>query len=307
MNVMHLNGLDLNLLVAFAALLRHRSVTRAADELRITQSALSHALDRLRYFYGDRLFVRAKGGMHPTARAIQLAQPISDALREIAGTFGKASDPAFINRTFRIGLVDFPAAFLLPALIERVASSAPNAQISAEHMTFEAAKSLLGTPALDVVIGLFPAVPPACLGEPLTTDTFCVIARRNHPDLGARLSRATYAKLQHVELPFLRNVDRGIKKLGITRKFSVKAEHVMSVPFVVARSNLLATVPRGFARVFSEFCQLRIFDPPFKTVPFQINMTWHQRAQGDPAHDWFISVVRSINTDLRRDLGVDGA
>src|SRR5262245_48349076 len=111
MNIMHLNGLDLNLLVAFASLFKHRSVTRAADELRITQSALSHALDRLRYFYDDRLFVRAKGGMHPTARAIEIATSISKALLEITDTFAREFNPDSIDRTFRIGLVDFPAAF----------------------------------------------------------------------------------------------------------------------------------------------------------------------------------------------------
>jgi DNA-binding transcriptional LysR family regulator len=202
--------------------------------------------------------------------------------------------------------VDFPAAFMLPALIERVASSAPRAQISAEHMNFDAAKRLLETQQLDVMVGLFPSAPPTCSCEALTTDNFCVIARRSHPDVGKRLSLETYSKLQHVELPFLRRVDRTLRKLNVKRKFSIRAEHVMSAPFVVSRSNLLATVPRGFAGVFIEFCQLRVFNLPFKTEPFQINMAWHRRAEVDPAHGWLLDIIRSINADLRRHLSIDG-
>lgn len=302
MHFMHYRGLDLNLLVAFGALMKHRSVTRAADDIRVTQSALSHAIDRLRKHYGDPLFVRAKGQMHPTPRALEIAAPIDEALRQVSGTFSREFDPAALHRTFRIGLVDYAAAFLLPALMERLGNEAPHAQVTAEHVSFESAKKLLGTPDIDFAIGVFPATPPSCARELLLDEHFGVIARQDHPEIGQRLSLARYAKLRHVNIPIYRCIDAALKERGVVRNFAIKAENILTVPFIVARSNLLATMPKTFAQVFSPFCRLRVFDPPFKTDAYRIELVWHRRSQGDMAHAWFGELIRLIASDLRRDF-----
>ena len=302
MNPMHFRGLDLNLLVAFGALMRHRNVTRAAEDIRVTQSALSHALVRLRNHYKDPLFVRAKGAMLPTPRALEIAGPLGEALHKVTETFGRGLDHAALNRTFRIGLVDYAAAFLLPALMERVGNEAPHAQITAEHMSFEAAKRLLGTPDIDFAIGVFPATPPSCSRELLFVEEFCVIARELHPEIKRHLTLEKFAALRHVDVPLYRSIDLMLTKRGVARSFAIKAENILTVPFIVARSNLLATVPKGFASIFSQFCKLRVFDTPFKIEPYRIQFAWHRRSQGDLAHDWFGGIIRSIGSDLRRDL-----
>jgi DNA-binding transcriptional LysR family regulator len=304
MNFMHFRGLDLNLLTAFNALMRHRNVTRAAEDVRITQSALSHALVRLRSHYGDPLFVRAKGVMNPTPRALNIADPIAEALQKISGTFRNEFDHTHLNRAFRVGLVDFAAAFLLPALTERISADAPHAQITAEHMTFAAAKRQLGTPEMDFVIGVCPSTPPSCLRELLFTERFSVIARQTHPDIGRKLTLAKYAALRHVEVPIYRGIESVLRKHGIVRKFSVKAENLLTVPFIVARSSLIATVPKGFAHVFSHSCKLRVFDPPFGIEPYNIQLLWHRRSDADPAHAWLAGIIRSIALDMRRDFRV---
>lgn len=300
---MHYRKLDLNLLVAFCALMSHRNVTRAAREISVTQPALSHALRRLREHYKDPLFNHVKGSMQPSARALEIIEPISKALEQIAGTFRSTFDPASSHRTFRIGLVDYPAAFLLPALMLRLRHDAPGAQLIADHMSSETAERLLGTLDLDFAIGVMPITNSSYFRESNTIDRFVVIARQHHPEIGSRLTLAKYAKLHHVRIPLYRAIDATLRERGVGRKFSVEAENVWNVPFLVARSNLLATVPQIFAVMFGQWCRLDVFRPPFKIDPYKIDLVWHRRAHGDQAHAWLRQIIQTTASDIRRDLG----
>ena len=178
--VMHFKKLDLNLLVAFCALMSHRNVTRAARELGITQPALSHALTRLREHYQDPLFFHVKGAMQPSPRAFEIYEPVLKALEQISGTFHSTFDPKSVHRTFRIGLVGYVALFLVPALMLRLRADAPGLQLIVDYMSAEKAERLLGGPDLDFVIGILPNKNPAHLMELINRDQFVVIARRNH-------------------------------------------------------------------------------------------------------------------------------
>jgi len=302
MNFMHFRGLDLNLLVAFSALMRHRSVTRAAEDIHVTQAALSHALGRLRRFYGDPLFMRAKGAMHPTPRALEITSAVEEALSSVGETFAKDFDHGSLRRTFRIGLVDFAAAFLMPALMERVGNDAPHVQLATEHMTFDGIRRLLGTPDMDFAIGVLPTTPPSCRRELLFKEQFSVVARQQHPEVKGRLTPAMFARQRHVNVPLYRHMDQKLRKLGCQRAFAITAENILTIPFIVARSNLLATVPTGFARVFSDFCKLQVLAPPFKLGAYRIELLWHRRSDADVAHVWLTGIIRSIGAHLRRDL-----
>lgn len=302
MNFMHYKKLDLNLLVAFCALMSHRHVTRAACAINVTQPALSHALTRLRAYYKDPLFYHAKGLMQPTARALEIIEPISKAIEQIEGTFQSTFNPASLHRTFRIGLVDYPAAFLLPALMLRLRHDAPNSQLIAEHMSHDSAERLLSTLDLDFAIGVMPMTNSSYFRERNTTDRFVVIARQQHPDIRKRLSLAKYAKLGHIRIPLYGAIDAALTKRGVSRNFSVEAENVWNVPFLVARSNLLATVPKVFASIFGQLCRLRVFQPPFDIDPYNIDLVWHERAQGDQAHAWLRQIIQTTAKDIRGDL-----
>lgn len=302
MNSMHYQKLDLNLLVAFCALMSHRHVTRAARAINVTQPALSHALRRLREHYKDPLFYHAKGMMQPSARALEIIEPISKAIEQIAGTFHSTFNPALLHRTFRIGLVDYPAAFLLPALMLRLRQEAPSAQLIAEHMSQESAERMLSALELDFAIGVMPTANSAYLRETNTIDHFVVIARQQHPDIRKRLTLAKYAKLGHIRIPLYAAIDAALRKCGVSRSFSVEAENVWNVPFLVARSDFLATIPEVFASLFGQVCRLRIFRPPFEISPYKIDLVWHERAQGDQALAWLRNTIQTTAKDIRGDL-----
>jgi DNA-binding transcriptional LysR family regulator len=301
---MHFRKLDLNLLVAFSALMSHRNVTRAAEELGVSQPALSHALTRLRNYYQDPLFFHVKGAMLPSARAEELFEPISRALDLIAETFDSKFDPASLHRTFRIALVEYAALFLLPTLVLKLRAEAPGVQLAFDYMNERKAEQLLMNRDIDFAIGVFSPQNDACLRETIAVDRFVCISRLGHKDIGKKLTIAKYTKLEHVRLPFYNSIiDRALKDRGVSRKFSVKTENAWSVPFLVAKSDALATIPERIAFVFRQFCRVNVFELPFKIDPFNVDIVWHQNAQTDPANIWLRQIIKAAANDIYWDMG----
>lgn len=301
---MHLNKLDLNLLVAFRALMEHRNVTRAARELGITQPALSHALARLRNHYQDPLFFYVKGTMQLTPRAMEIYEPVAKALESIAATFEWTFDPATVRRTFRIGLVNYFSLLLVPALLVKLREEASGIQLLIDYKTAEEANRLLGTPELDFTLGTISERNPKHVEELLSIDQFVVIARRGHERIGGQMTLEKYAGMKHVFIPFYVSlVDEMLKKQGVIRGFSLETDNIWGIPFLVSRSDLLATIPERVAFVFQKFCRLDLFPAPLSNPRFRLNIGWHERAQHDPAHTWLRKVVPVIANSIYRDLG----
>lgn len=300
----HFKKLDLNLLVAFSALMSHRNVTRAAEELGVSQPALSHALTRLRNYYQDPLFFHVKGAMLPSSRAEELFEPISRALDLIAETFDSKFDPASLRRTFRIGLVEYAALLLLPTLVLKLRAEAPGVQLAFDYMNERKAEQLLISRDIEFAIGVFSSQNDACLRETIAVDRFVCIARSGHKDIGKKLTVAKYVKLEHIRLPFYNSmIDAALKSRGLSRKFSVKTENAWSVPFLVAKSDALATIPERIAFVFRQFCRVNVLELPYKIAPFNVDLVWHQRVQTDPAHIWLRQIVKAAANDMYREMG----
>ncbi len=186
----------------------------------------------------------------------------------------------------------------------RLRADAPGMQLFVDYMSAGQANRLLGGPNLDFVIGILPNKNPAHRMEPLSVDRFVVIARRTHPEIEGELTREKYTRLEHVRIPFYASfVDESLRNQGVTRSFSIDLENVWGIPFLVSRSNLLATIPERIAFVFREFCQLNVFAVPFSVPNYQVNIVWHRRAQSDPAHSWLRGVLQTTASDIYGDLG----
>src|SRR5262245_40471370 len=198
MNSVHLEKLDLNLLVLFRTLMVQRNVTRAADTLGLSQSAVSHALARLRLHYDDPLFVRAGARMEPTTRAKQLAPVVEAALEAIEGTFASHFDPTALRQEFRIGLVNFGRLYLVPALLGKLATEAPSVRIIVDHMSEHTASGMLSRSEIDLIIGLMTTKSSAWLREPLFVDNFSVIAAADNRAVGRKISARQFLAAEHV-------------------------------------------------------------------------------------------------------------
>src|SRR5471032_860466 len=198
---MDLHGIDLNLLVAFDALICERNVTRAGVRIGRTQPAMSAALARLRLLLKDDLFVRSASGLQPTPRALELAGPLSEALASIQRTleFTQAFDPARATVRFTLALSDHPAFVMLPALLKRLARQAPGVTLRIKaYSAREDALALLDAGEADAAVGVPGGSTPRIPTLPLFEERFVCVARKGHPLAKKKMTLTRFLSCQHL-------------------------------------------------------------------------------------------------------------
>ncbi len=299
---MDLRGVDLNLLVAFDALMAERSVTRAGARIGRTQPAMSAALSRLRALLRDELFVRGPAGLQPTPRALDLAEPLGHALAEIQRTleFTHAFDPRTSALTFNLGLSEHPTFVLLPHLAKVLQEVAPT--ITSRVRSFTAigeAVAMLDTGEADLTIGVpQAAVSGRILTRPLFEERFVCIVRVGHPAARAPLDLQAFLGLPHVlaspEGEGVGYVDAGLAKLGLKRRVALTLPYIHAVPALIARTDMISTMIAGAVTASGHANELCVFDPPLDldTVPFV--MSWHRRNHAHPAQRWLRDCIASL-------------
>jgi DNA-binding transcriptional LysR family regulator len=297
MNAVHLARIDLNLLVVLHELLRARSTTEVARRLGRTQSAISHALARLRDTFHDPLFVRAGARLTPTARAEELAGPLAqlmastDALlRDTSDTF----DPARVERTFSIGTTDFSEILLLPALLPRLRREAPGIDLRTVFLGAELDRAIQ-TREIDLAIGALFRDLTGLLEQTLYEDRLVCVVRRGHPKARRRFDLETFVALDHAlvaprGLPGS-TVDAALAPLGLRRRVVLTLPHFAAAALVVAETDLVLTVPERFARWMAARAPLTVFDPPLALPGFRFSMLFSSTVRDDPAHAWMRRVI----------------
>lgn len=303
---MDLHGVDLNLLVAFDALMAERSVTRAGARIGRTQPAMSAALSRLRGLFGDELFVRGPAGLQPTPRALDLAEPLGHALAEIQRTldFTHQFDPATSSASFRLGLSDHPAFLLLPRLVDALRVRAPFVTLRINNFTHrDDAVSILDNGAADLTIGVPASLSPGgrIFSQPLFEDRFVCIVRRDHPVADKPLDLETFVSLSHLlvspEGEQYGHVDLALAALGLKRRLAITLPQMYAAPSVIAQSDMIATLLNGVVRASGQTEGLAILPPPFDLEPVSFVMSWHRRNDGHPAQRWLRSCISELAKD----------
>ncbi|MGK4007960.1 LysR family transcriptional regulator [Sorangium sp. So ce1036] len=299
MHPLHLASIDLNLLVVFDALLAEGSVTRAAARVGLSQSAMSHALGRLRALIDDPILVRTARGMIPTPRAQELIGPIRAALAQIETTVARPArfDAATARRSFALATVDYVELILLPRLVQKLFSDAPNVDLIARPYDSEMFGSM-ETGKIDLAIGLFPSVPAGFYRQRLLEETYLCVVRRDHPVVRSKLTLRAYASLPHALISPRGEgggrVDEVLAEHGLTRRVALQIPHFLVAPLIVAQTDLVLTVPARIARAFAEMEALRIMKPPVELGGFSLDQVWHERQAKDPAHAWLRGLFAEI-------------
>lgn len=296
---MDFHGIDLNLLAAFDALMRERNVTRAAAEVGVSQPAMSAALARLRKLAGDPLFHRSASGLLPTARARDLAGPIAEALGQIRSVLvdDTAFDPTRATQVFKLGLPDYPAFVLLPAITLALREQAPGATLSVHPFTGrDEAVDLLDAGAIDLAIGVPPLqADQRILSRPLLQDTFVTITAKSHPAARRSMDMKTFLSLSHVlaspEGDGFGLVDQALAREGKKRKLALTLPQMFVVPSVVARTDMTATLMRRVVLASPSADSLATFPPPVQLPEITFHAIWHRRTDANPAQSWFRGLV----------------
>lgn len=288
MNEVDIGSLDLNLLVVLDVLLQEHNVTRAAKRLFRTQSAVSHALGRLRVQLGDPILVRMGGEMRPTPRAERIAPEVARLLRAIGRVLAQedAFDPATSDRVFSIAGPDFVAA-ALPDLLVRLAGSPVGVELA------PAGPGMLRDVAngrVDLAVSPGSARADGLRAAPLGELDWVVYARRGHPGIRG-WGRRAWSKYPHVQVRTGSRgegpVDLAARAQGITRRIGPYLPHFSLAPPLLSRSDLLLTVPRATLMDVAERFELVALPCPVKLAPVALSLYWSAALDQDPALVWF--------------------
>ncbi|MHC1945610.1 LysR family transcriptional regulator [Bradyrhizobium sp. UFLA06-06] len=304
---MNLAAIDLNLLVAFEALMEERHVTRAAERIGLAQPSMSSALRRLRALFADELFLRAGAGMQPTEKALALAGPIGEALRQIRSALvpDQGFDPAIARRRITIAATDYGDLVVVPELTRLLRIEAPGIDLAVRPLTdATVALAKLERGELDALIGGHLPESPRCVRHRLFEERFVCVrdARTNRSE---RLDLKDYAALPHAlfsaaggdGLPSV--IDALLARHGLKRRVAVTLAHVVAVPFAVAGTDLIATMAERVARRFTHLADIAVVAPPIDIPAFAIDLIHPSRAARDPALRWFLDAVDRCAGRLR--------
>lgn len=304
---MNLASVDLNLLVAFEALMEERNVTRAGRRVGLAQPSMSSVLTRLRALFGDDLFVRSASGMQPTAKALSLARPIGDALGQIRGVLepGSGFDPATARRRLSIAVTDYGDLIIVPPLVTALRREAPGIDLVVRPV-IDTALSVAGLEHgdIDALIGGHLPASARITRRTLFEEHFVCIRDGKRARQRARLTRDDYTRLPHVLFSSAGGdgipgaIDTMLARHGRKRRTAITLPHVVAVPFAVAGTDLVATMAERIASRFVAAAGVSVVSLPYDVEAFTIDLLHTRRAMADPALRWLIELVVRVCRSL---------
>ncbi|SDO09705.1 LysR family transcriptional regulator [Afipia sp. GAS231] len=288
---MNLRSIDLNLLVLFDALIEVRSVRRAGERIGLSQSATSHALDRLRKLLGDELLVRTASGMEPTPRALSLAGPVRLALQDIQTALAPDRfEPAEAEIGLTIAVETHETIVVLPLLVEEIRREAPGIVLTVRSGSVEDILNGVDQGRVDVAIGLFNGLPDRFMTSRLLSDVHACVMRADHPLARSPLTLERYLEAPHLLISMsggtTNAVDNALAEQGLRRHIAMQMPHGLAAVMALTRSDMVTSVTRGVARVFAATAPAVVMDLPFPVPPSTFRLVWHRRFQADPARMW---------------------
>jgi DNA-binding transcriptional LysR family regulator len=299
---MDFNGADLNLLAAFDALMQERNVTRAAARMNVSQPAMSAALGRLRALFDDRLFQRSAAGLLPTPRANELAGPVSVALQQIGALFVSPGsfDPGKAALKCALGLSDYPAFVLLPALLKALTQEAPSIEIEVHAFSGrDEAVALLDAGKIDLAIGVAPTLQESrILSRQILCDDFVTLVRHDGTRSRRALDLDAYLALSHILVSPEGSrhglVDQALADQGLRRSVQVTLPQMFAVPALLRETGLAATLPRRVALQSAQAGELVIFPTPISLPQISFHMIWHRRNDERASQRWLRDLVEVV-------------
>jgi DNA-binding transcriptional LysR family regulator len=317
-----LAAIDLNLVVVLDALARERSVTRAAARLGVTQSAVSHALRRLRELLGDPLLVRSGNGMALTPHAEALVVPLRSGLITLSRALSTPPtfEPRHARRSFVLASVDLFDVLVMPGLLARIRAEAPGIDVSVLAASDRQLAEQLETGEVDAAIvphthgrrdGAGEASGTGLVRKTLFRDRFVCLLRADHPVLAGapkrrrgttarRLTLAAYLSLSHALISSSAAgrglVDELLAAQGHTRRITLRIPHFYSALAIVAQSDLVLTGPEGLVSLARPDLNVVALPVPIALPEASVNLVWHERFGNDPGQRW----LRELTADVAR-------
>lgn len=299
---MRFQKLDLNLLVALDALLSERSVWQAADRIRLSQSATSSALGRLREYFGDDLLAVKGRHMVLTPRGEALIEPVRAVLDQIRSTIAiqPPFDMATCDRTITIMASDYTTEVLLSGALIQFAKSAPNMRFEISPLN-DCLVYTLERGLVDILLTIDSAVSPTLPIESLFEDDYVVVGWSENAALADGLTREKYFELGHVAVVFgkarmLSFEESFLRSCSLQRRIEVVAPSFMAAPSFVVGSNRIATMHRRLAVRMARYMPLKVMNMPFDMPTLREVAQWSRASANDEVIAWVVKQLKAQAT-----------
>lgn len=288
---------DLNLLYVFEAMWRDRSVTLAAENLGLTQAAVSSALKRLRQEHNDKMFSQVGRRMEPTPYAVGASHQLLTALAMIrtASNAHTPFDPATSRRQFTIRTRDVGEVVCFPKIFSKVAQEAPAVRLRTAFLPIDDTVSGLASGRLDLAIGFLPSLETSIHRRPLFTQHYVCVMREQHPLAQSTLSYDMLRELDHLLVEYSGSghlvIERALIDAGARHQIKIRLPQYLSAPHLIISSDLIWCAPVELAQTLSEYYPLVLKPMPLELPSFEIALYWHDRFHRDPANKWLRELI----------------
>ena len=289
---MHLSQVDLNLFVVLEAIYREGNITRAGQQLNLTQPAISHALKRLRDLLQDPLFVRQGAHMMPTPFTRNMIEQVRQALQilEVHVSASRNFVPEDTRRNFHLSLWEYAEALILPLLLRRLAHAAPGMSITTSQVKRRDLETELASGSVDLAIDIPLTMSDRIRQKWLLNDPFVVIARHGHPAIADKLDLDTYLGQRHIQVSSRRHgpslIDIELSRRGLRRQVFLRSQHNFPACVVVSTTDMLLTLPERHAQLLHTGLMNRVLPFPLPAPRLEAHLYWYESVENDPANRW---------------------
>ena len=304
---------DLNLLYVFEAMWRDRSVTVAAENLGLTQAAVSGSLKRLREEYDDKLFLLVGRRMEPTSCASALAPQLLDALAIVRKSGGVRArfDPASARRVFTVRTRDIGEVVCLPHLLRQLSELAPGIQIRTIFKPIEETLAGLAVGSIDLAMGFLPALEAGIHRRPLFRQNYVCVVRNGHPLAKQRMTMPMFFEQEHLLVEYSgsghKALQRAFVDAGARKQVKLRIPQYLSAPHFVMASDMVWTAPASLALTLARHYPLTIVELPLELPDFEVALYWHDRFHRDPANKWLREFMTDALSPLKEAFSLDPA
>jgi DNA-binding transcriptional LysR family regulator len=300
-------NIDLRLLAIVSELHRTRSVSQTAENLELSQSAVSMCLAKLRRHFKDPLFVRTSAGMEPTPHAVNLIELLqrAEGLLQSALDHHVVFDPLTSERHFNIYSTDIAQVTLMPKLMKRLAATGPGMQVDLRRIS-EITPKLLESGEADLAIGFVPEMGAGFCQQRLFRERFVCAVHRDHPRVRNSLSLDQFQEETHLGIATSGTghsiVEQTLQAKGIRRKVGLTVPSFLGIASIITNLDYIATLPEQLARHLATAGHIKVLTLPVPIPPYYIMQHWHERFTNDPATRWLRATIADLFCSSRADL-----
>jgi DNA-binding transcriptional LysR family regulator len=294
-----MTNIDLKLLAVINELHRTRSVSHAAENLDLSQSAISMSLAKLREHFRDPLFVRTSAGMEPTPHATELINILKKAedLLQLALGHHVVFDPLASDRLFHISSRDIGQLRLLPSLMKRLKEVGPSIRIDVRNIS-EATPKLLESGEVDLAVGFITPMGAGFCQQTLFKERYSCVARAGHPRIKNALTLGQFQEEVHLVVTTTGTghaiVERAIATKGIRRKIGLRVPSFLGADAIIANTDMIMILPEQMGLIMTATGNIRLYQLPFSAPTYRVMQHWHERYSRDPGNKWLRGLVSEL-------------